>query len=294
MRPIGAKAREAAFRQVMNYFRQNQDEMQRVVETEVDVSVEKDGYILTGKVDLLLGGDGKLEILDFKTSDRTDDPELIAAYERQLCTYAHILERRHGKRPERLLLYWTAEERKEDAVMEFPYRPELVDEAGRHFDEVVGRIQPPTSGSCASPSGRSARSATCGRSAPPRACSSVRREGVDGEFEITRTELVWPGKYDESGKRREVERVNLPFQVIERVNESRATREARKERGITLFDVWEGDTGETFEDGWRNKLIWGDNILVDVEPPRAVRRARSTSSTSTRRLPPAPTSHCKC
>ena len=41
--------------------------MQRVVETEVDVSVEKDGYILTGKVDLLLGGDGKLEILDFKT-----------------------------------------------------------------------------------------------------------------------------------------------------------------------------------------------------------------------------------
>jgi DNA helicase-2/ATP-dependent DNA helicase PcrA len=125
----------------MNYFRQNQDEMQRVVETEVDVSVEKDGYILTGKVDLLLGGDGKLEILDFKTAERSDDPALIASYERQLCTYAHILERRHGKRPERLLLYWTAEERKEDAVMEFPYRPELVDEAGRYFDEVVGKIQ---------------------------------------------------------------------------------------------------------------------------------------------------------
>jgi DNA helicase II / ATP-dependent DNA helicase PcrA len=141
VRPIGPKAREAAFRQVMNYFRQNQDEMQRVVETEVDVSVEKDGYILTGKVDLLLGGDGKLEILDFKTSERSDDPVLIAAYERQLCTYAHILERRHGKRPERLLLYWTAEERKEDAVMEFPYRPELVDEAGRYFDEIVGKIQ---------------------------------------------------------------------------------------------------------------------------------------------------------
>ena len=48
-------AKESAFRQVMNYFRQNQEEMQRVIETEVDVSVEKDGYILTGKVDLLLG-----------------------------------------------------------------------------------------------------------------------------------------------------------------------------------------------------------------------------------------------
>lgn len=81
-------------------------------------------------------------------------------------------------------------------------------------------------------------------------------------FEIKRTELVWPGKYDEDGKRREVERVSLPFQVIERTNESRASREATKERGATLFDVWEGDDGETFDDGWRNKLIWGDNRLV--------------------------------
>lgn len=81
-------------------------------------------------------------------------------------------------------------------------------------------------------------------------------------FDITRTELVWPGKYDEEGRRREVDRVSLPFQVIERVNESRATREAEKSRNPTLFDVWQGDSAETFEDGWRNKLIWGDNKLV--------------------------------
>lgn len=81
-------------------------------------------------------------------------------------------------------------------------------------------------------------------------------------FEITRTELVWPGKYEEDGKRREVERVSLPFQVIERVNESRATREAEKKRNPSLFDIWQGDSGDTFEDGWRNKLIWGDNKLV--------------------------------
>lgn len=81
-------------------------------------------------------------------------------------------------------------------------------------------------------------------------------------YDITRTELVWPGKYDEDGKRREVDRVSLPFQVIERVNESRATRDVTKAKGMTLFDVWEGDSAETFEDGWRNKLIWGDNKLV--------------------------------
>jgi adenine-specific DNA-methyltransferase len=83
------------------------------------------------------------------------------------------------------------------------------------------------------------------------------------KIEITRTELVWPGKYNEDGTLKEVPRVSLPFQVIERVNESRATREARK-GGVqrTLFDVWEGKEGDTFEDGWRNKLIWGDNLLV--------------------------------
>ena len=142
VRPIGDTARESAFRQVMNYFRQNYEEMRRVIQTEVDVSLEKDGYILSGKVDLLLGGDGKLELLDFKTSPRpTDSPALLDAYERQLCTYAYILERRYDKRVDRLLLYWTAEEQKAKALMAFPYRPERIDEAGRYFDQVVARIQ---------------------------------------------------------------------------------------------------------------------------------------------------------
>ncbi len=142
VRPVGPVAKESAFTQVMNYFRQNREEMRRVVETEVDVSVEKEGYVLTGKVDLLMGSDGKLELLDFKTSEKpVDSPDLIRSYERQLATYAHILERRHGRRPERLFLYWTAEPNKVDALTELPYRPEMVEEAGRHFDEVAGKIR---------------------------------------------------------------------------------------------------------------------------------------------------------
>ena len=141
-RPIGEDAKEAAFRQVLSYFKQNQSEMGRVIETEVDVSLEKEDYILVGKVDLLLGGDGKLELLDFKTSARpTKSSDLLDAYERQLCTYAHILEQRHGRRVDRLLLYWTAEERKEDALMVLPYRADRVDAAGQHFDATVRRIQ---------------------------------------------------------------------------------------------------------------------------------------------------------
>ncbi len=65
-----------------------------------------------------------------------------------------------------------------------------------------------------------------------------------------RVELVW------SGKTTEVERVSLPFQTIERVNDvSRSLAGAspleRLGEGVNLPEWW--------PDGWRNKLIWGDN-----------------------------------
>ena len=130
--------------------------------------------------------------------------------------------------------------------MEFPYRPELVDEAGRYFDEVVGKIQAadfrivrvPERKVCKECDLRSLCAAEGIFEAFRRGSrwpSSRKRSKPDGSRRLVRqadrdhrTELVWPGKYDENGKRREVERVSLPFQVIERVNESRATREARE------------------------------------------------------------------
>lgn len=82
------------------------------------------------------------------------------------------------------------------------------------------------------------------------------------KIDVTKTELVWPGKYNENGTLKEVPRVSLPFQVIETVNESRAAREAQKTQTLSLFDTYQGQEGDTFEDGWRNKLVWGDNLLV--------------------------------
>ena len=66
------------------------------------------------------------------------------------------------------------------------------------------------------------------------------------KIDVTKTELVWPGKYDEEGALRETPRVNLPFQIVETVNESRAGREARKDgsqqvvRWSRLFGQFEG------------------------------------------------------
>jgi len=88
------------------------------------------------------------------------------------------------------------------------------------------------------------------------------------KIDVTRTELVWPGKYDEGGNLVVPERVSLPFQVIERVNQTRATRVGEKEALAghtgTLFDFWQADEQEQNmdSDDWKNKLIWGDNLYV--------------------------------
>lgn len=157
VRPIGATAKQSALAHVTNYFRNNQTEMTRVVETEVDVSLEKDDYILTGAVDLLLADDGSLEVLDFKSQKRPRDGDpLIRTYYQQLCIYAHILAERRGRQPDRLFLYWTGERTRDRALMAFEYQPGDVADAVAHFDAVVAEVQaqhfevttPPDRGIC--------------------------------------------------------------------------------------------------------------------------------------------------
>jgi DNA modification methylase len=72
-----------------------------------------------------------------------------------------------------------------------------------------------------------------------------------------RTELVWEGKYDEYGNRREVDiaACAMPMQKIETVDEPR--QRAAAEGQLALFDKQ-----SKRRDDFRNRLIWGDNKLV--------------------------------
>jgi DNA modification methylase len=73
-----------------------------------------------------------------------------------------------------------------------------------------------------------------------------------------RTELVWEGKYDEYGNRREVDIAGcaMPMQKIETIDQPRA--EAMQQgKAISLFEK-----STTRKDDFRNRLIWGDNKLV--------------------------------
>lgn len=64
------------------------------------------------------------------------------------------------------------------------------------------------------------------------------------------TELIWPGKTTE------VERIVLPFQSIEHIDEPRSGTVKRPD----LFSFNETSGRQT--GGWTNKLIWGDNKLI--------------------------------
>jgi len=70
-----------------------------------------------------------------------------------------------------------------------------------------------------------------------------------------KTELVWEGKYDEYGNRREVDIAGcaMPLQKIETIDEPRSRAEAQ---GM-LFD-----SKKSHPDDFRNMLTWGDNKLV--------------------------------
>lgn len=74
-------------------------------------------------------------------------------------------------------------------------------------------------------------------------------------FSTIRTELIWEGKYDEYGNRREVDLAGstFPLQKIETVDDPRSRAEVQ---GL-LFEPQ-----KSHRDDFRNRLIWGDNKLV--------------------------------
>ena len=88
------------------------------------------------------------------------------------------------------------------------------------------------------------------------------RYGPDNPHPLSqvKTELVWEGKYDEHGRRREVDIAGaaLPLQKIETIDEPRSRAEAEGNQQ-TLFSL--NEQARQLGD-FRNQLIWGDNKLV--------------------------------
>jgi adenine-specific DNA-methyltransferase len=99
-------------------------------------------------------------------------------------------------------------------------------------------------------------------SAERRSVSASNHYGPDNPNPLStlRTELIWEGKYDEYGRRREVDIAGaaLPLQKIETIDEPRSRAEAIGDQQA-LFAL--NEQAQKLGD-FRNQLIWGDNKLV--------------------------------
>lgn len=137
--------KQLALEHVLRYAQRTAGKWAHIRESEVDVSLVKDDYILAGKIDLIQGEGDTVEVVDFKSERKLDvnDPKdraKLNQYRRQLEVYAHIIEERTGLVVSRTHLYYTSEEGG-NPYISFDKNSRSVDRTIAVFDQVVHRIE---------------------------------------------------------------------------------------------------------------------------------------------------------
>ena len=134
--------REAALKQVLRYVDRQHGDWSLIQQAEVDVSLVKPDYIIEGKVDLVKGENGTVEIVDFKSEKKPDlvkQKERLEQYRRQLHIYAHLIEERTGQKVSKMHLYYTGEENGVPTIT-YPYTKSAIEGTMAAFDETVQKI----------------------------------------------------------------------------------------------------------------------------------------------------------
>ena len=140
---LSSGGQKAALDHILRYANREQETWDRLRETEVQVSLVKDLYILKGHVDLIRGEGNTVEIVDFKSEQKPDlniDQESVDRYRRQLEVYAHIIEGRTGHKVSKMHLYYTG---KGDGnpYVSFDKDARSIDQTMATFDGIVERIE---------------------------------------------------------------------------------------------------------------------------------------------------------
>jgi len=128
---------------VQRYIQRERRHFDRLKEAEVDISMVKDTYILSGSVDLIRGEGDTVELIDFKAEKKPDlvrDRERLQQYRKQLEVYAHLVEERTGHRVSRTHLYYTGEE-SGNPFISWDKDSKAIDRTMADFDRIVGRIE---------------------------------------------------------------------------------------------------------------------------------------------------------
>lgn len=140
---LAPSSQHAALLHVLRYFERENGHWDRIKEAEVDISLVKEQYILTGSVDLIRGEHNTVEIVDFKSEKKPDmekDRERLRQYQHQLEVYAHLVEERTGQKVSRMHLYYTGEDGGSPYVS-FNKDDRAISKTIARFDEIVTRIE---------------------------------------------------------------------------------------------------------------------------------------------------------
>ena len=134
--------RTAALNQVLRYAQRQDGKWDTIRQAEVDVSLVQSDYIIEGKIDLVKGIDGTVEIVDFKSERKPDMEKMrlrLEHYRRQLQIYAYLIEKRTGQKVSKMHLYYTGEENG-NPMITYPYTKSAIEGTVEAFDDTVHKI----------------------------------------------------------------------------------------------------------------------------------------------------------
>ena len=144
---VAEAQRNAILHQVLNYRDHNAGLWHRIKEAEVDVSLVKEDYILRGKIDLVEGENGTIELVDFKSGEKPDvnttdeyKRKILNQYRRQLEVYAYLIEERYGHKVSAMHLYYPKEESGNPRIT-YRYQRQNIENTIEAFDDVVKKIE---------------------------------------------------------------------------------------------------------------------------------------------------------
>lgn len=139
---ITKKLVDQAFEEVMRYFNQL-SEFDRIIDSELAISLALDDFIITGNVDMIFEKAGSTKIIDFKTGaipKEADKEDLLHQYVSQLHLYANLYEKTKGQKIDKLGLYFTGLKNL-DHYMEFEVKDDILMENMSKITQTISAIE---------------------------------------------------------------------------------------------------------------------------------------------------------
>lgn len=134
---------KSAISQVMAYVDRASKNWDAIYDAEKMISLSRENYILTGKVDLIRNDAGKFEVLDFKTEKKPDlnkEKDKIAKVKMQLEVYSHLIEKTYGIDIAGMKVYYTSE-KSGNPYISFKRDEGNINKTLKVFDSVVKNIE---------------------------------------------------------------------------------------------------------------------------------------------------------